>query len=131
MGRALARGSFIGGFAAFEPADPGKRGPMTYSDEKQNSVNPGARKPDGRAVRIVAAGTNEVLSAVPLTNTRLPSLDTPHVLDWLALHKDSPIFVIPEAQTDLPVPARLEGRPSLVVRVESQEYESVVGLLPR
>jgi hypothetical protein len=87
------------------------------------------RGPRGFVVRLTAAQASEASRGVPLTNTRLPSLDTPRVLDWLANYKDSAIFVLPEGNA---VDLRSEGaddRPSLLVEVEEAEYESVVELL--
>jgi hypothetical protein len=92
-------------------------------------------EPGGWAVRIIAARAEDDLSAVALADTRLPSLDTPHVLDWLAFHKDSAIFVSPEARGEsaASVPALVQaegGHPSLIVEVEPHEYESLLDLLP-
>jgi hypothetical protein len=89
----------------------------------------------GWAVRIIAAGAGDELSAVALADTRLPSLDTPHVLDWLALHKDAAIFVAPEGSGEsvAAVSALVQaegGHPSLIVEVEQHEYESLRALLP-
>lgn len=91
-------------------------------------------EPGGWAVRIIAAAAEDELSAVALADTRLPSLDTPHVLDWLALHKDAAIYVSPEARGEsaAPVPALVQaegGHPSLIVEVDPKEYASVVDLL--
>ncbi|HET9172937.1 MAG TPA: hypothetical protein VFN97_26150 [Actinospica sp.] len=87
------------------------------------------QNPDSAAihvVRLVAAGPHDVLRAVPLTNTRLPSLDTPKVTDWLAENKDAMIYVLPEAD----LPADLEGRSSLVAPVNPQEFDSLRALMP-
>jgi hypothetical protein len=109
---------------------------MTYPNEEQrqelNAVNGDSGAPAGWPIRIIAARADADLSAVPLADTRLPSLDTPHVLDWLALHKNSAIFVSPEArgESSAAALAQPEGESSLIVDVEPQEYEALVGLLP-
>ena len=82
-------------------------------------------------VRLVAVGANDALRGVPLTNTRLPSLDTPRVLDWLAEYKDRVIFVLPEAEARAMDSGQLEGKPSYVAEVEPPEYESLLNLMPR
>ena len=82
-------------------------------------------------VRLVALGPHEALRAVPLTNTRLPSLDTPKVLDWLAEYKDRVIFVLPEAEIHAHGLGPIKDKPTYVADVEPQEYEHVLNLMPR
>jgi hypothetical protein len=85
------------------------------------------------AVRLVAAGPNDVSRGVRMTDTRLPSLDTPHVLDWPAHYEDSPIFALPEQQQDQGKDAdkrQSQDKSSQVVEVEPSEYGAVLGLMP-
>ncbi|HWG26164.1 hypothetical protein [Actinospica sp.] len=80
-------------------------------------------------VRLVALGANDAPRGVPLTRTRLPSLDTPRVLEWLAEYKDWVIVVLPEG----PEPAdsgRVQGEPSFIVEVDEREHESLLRLMP-
>lgn len=86
---------------------------------------------DTNQVRLVAVGPHDTLRAVPLTNTRLPSLDTPRVLEWLAEYKDRVILVLPEAEAHGQGRDRIEDKPSYVADVEQEEYESVLNLMPQ
>jgi hypothetical protein len=88
-----------------------------------------AKPPMTFAVLLVAAGANEAFPGVPLTNTRLPSLDTPEIQDWVSQHTDSVIFVLPDEQGKVAESAQTRGKPSLPAQVEADEYDSLLALI--
>lgn len=100
---------------------------MTNDVEHESDSTP--EPPGTHPVRLVAAGVSEVLPGVPLSDTRLPSLDTPRIQRWVSQYPDSVIFVLPDGQGRTAESSRVRDKPSLSTEVEADEYDSLLALL--
>jgi hypothetical protein len=103
-------------------------GVMTNDIEHESDAT--LKPPETFTVRLVAAGANDLIPGVPLTNTRLPSLDTPRIQRWVSQYQDSVVFVLPEEQELSAQSSPVREKPSLSTEVGADEYDSLIALLP-